>query len=138
MKKFVLALLLLLPAAAQAADAPKLDPQACKNLSAAYQPGIDVRGKPVAPADLNAPVVGMPDKFSFDVNVDVAQKVGLPVPPGTQMLARAGTVTYDKGVLSFNGKPLDTNTATNIKALCVEKPAPAATIEKQQGVEVVN
>jgi hypothetical protein len=111
------------------ADAPKLDPQACKNLSAAYQPGVDVRGKPVVPADIAPPVVAMPEKFSFDVNIDVAKQVGLPVPPGTEMQARVGTVTYDKGVLTFNGKPLDSGTEANIRALCVDKkpdPAPAA------------
>jgi hypothetical protein len=139
MKKLALALFLLLPVAAQAADTPKLDPQVCRNLSAAYQPGVDVHGKPVTAADLNASSVAMPEKFSFDVNVDVAQKVGLPLPPGAQTLAKVGTITYEKGVLAFNGKPLDSNTATSIKALCVdEKPAPKPTIEKQQGVDVVN
>jgi hypothetical protein len=92
---------------------------------AEYQPGVDIHGKPVVEADITPPAVQMPDHFSFDLNIDAARAAGLPVPPGTQALAKVGTVTYDKGQLSFNGKPLEGEQEAQLKALCAPPENPS-------------
>lgn len=105
-----------------------IDKKACQYLVAhepagdvAYRPGVDVHGKPVVEADIAPPVVTVPEDFSFDVTVDVARAAGLPVPPGTEMAMKAGTVTYKDGRFRFNGKPLEGEAEANLRALCTEK-----------------
>jgi len=120
MKYMLLALLAFLPATAYAEE-KKLDPAACTQLSAAYVPGVDAYGRPVVPADIEEQPQ-MPEKFSFDITVDVARASGLPVPYGVEMQGKIGTITYEKGVLSFNGKPLSQEEAEKLKAQC--PPAP--------------
>ena len=120
MKRLLFAALLLFPAMAHAN--PFLDPRVCRDLLAEYTPGVDVKGKPVAPADLDAAMIAMPEKFSFDVSVEVAQAVGVPVPQGSQTLTSVGTITFDKGILTFNGQPLTVENEANLKALCVPEP----------------
>lgn len=118
MKRLILATLLLFPAVAHAEA--KLDEAACSNLSAAYVPGVDAYGRPVVSADLEEHPVKMPETFSFDITVDVAKASGLTVPDGVEGQAKIGTITYDKGVLSFNGKPLEPEAEEKIKAMCSE------------------
>jgi len=74
----------------------------------AYKPGVDVRGKPVAPADLpgSGLRVQLPDQVEFDVSF---------YPLGSSAGGRfdnselyVGTVRYDlkTGEATFNGVPL--------------------------------
>jgi hypothetical protein len=125
----VLALCLLSGAAA--AD-ELIDAETCKYLAVYkpapdvdYKPGVDVHGHPVVEADITPPAVKMPENFSFDVNVDVAQAAGLPLPAGTQALAKVGTITYEKGELKFNGKPLNGEEEAHLKALCNPPESPS-------------
>ena len=104
-----------------------VDARACKYLvtyqpspvnGADYTPGTDVHGKPVVEADISPSPVTIPDNFSFDVDVDVARAVGLPVPSGSQSLTKIGTVTYDKGQLLYNGQPMEGPAEAALIALC--------------------
>ena len=75
----------LLPGAAQAEDAVFLKQSIvvtkkdCRRIvshrpggDVAYQPGVDVRGRPVAPADLGGrPRLDLPESYSFDITVDI-------------------------------------------------------------------
>jgi hypothetical protein len=83
-----------------------------------YQPGVDVSGKPVVEADISPSVVTAPTRFEFPVTLNLAQKIGLPIPYAIEGNMTAGTVTYDNGTLFFNGKPMEGEAEANLKALC--------------------
>lgn len=42
---------------------------------AAYTPGVDVRGKPVAPADINAAPFALPDVIQVPISVDLIERI---------------------------------------------------------------
>ncbi|MFQ5617897.1 MAG: hypothetical protein ACE5FR_02905 [Rhodospirillales bacterium] len=83
-----------LPAAAAAAAAAghvvKVTAGDCRRVVAhvaaadvEFRPGVDVRGRKVAPADLGGtPRVGIPDTITFDLQLDLEELAG-PPPPGT-------------------------------------------------------
>jgi len=103
------------------------------SVSAAYQPGVDVHGKPVVPADINAPSSSfLPSRITFPVNVDLAQAFGLPLPAGTQFDANMGMVeVYTDGRVLYNGQDLTAQT----QAFCAGDPAPpVAQAAKQEPV----
>ena len=86
---------------------------------AAYRPGVDVRGRPVAPADLNpAPQIRVPETITIDIAVDL-RRFGVPrTSPLFEPNVRLGTVTVDKeGRVSYDGQPLgDPETAALAEA----------------------
>lgn len=94
--------------------------EACRQL-AEYRPGVDVHGKPVVPADLEEPAVTLPQTYSFDVTVDVAESLGIATPVGAAGDLTVGTITVEKGKVLFNGNPVDTNAAAALRAQC-DKP----------------
>jgi hypothetical protein len=63
----------------------------------AYQPGVDVHGRPVAPADLAGQQIQLPDVIYIPIEVLVQDKYGIP----------ANSVLYDAtalvGVVSLRG-----------------------------------
>jgi hypothetical protein len=138
MKNIFIVLICLISLKAFAADIP---PQGDKDLSITltdcqklpdyqpsvdvdYKPGVDVNGKPVAPADLSPSPVKLPEKYSFDLNVDEARNLGMIVPPGTQGLMKVGTIAIDKdGQVTFNGQPMEDKALTALKAACAAKTA---------------
>lgn len=86
----------------------------CKRIvreGVAYQPGIDVNGNAVAPADLQSPLGGIqiPDEIVIDFGLDFAGRYGFD--GGGLHTATAGilTIEYDiaLGALTVNGKPLN-------------------------------
>ncbi|MBU0800967.1 MAG: hypothetical protein KKA05_08165 [Alphaproteobacteria bacterium] len=89
--------------------------------SATYQPGVDVNGKPVVPADGGvAPVIGMPDTIRIPVTLELAQQLGAAVPAGTDLQAVAGVVGIrNDGSVTYNGQDLTAATQT----LCAAIPA---------------
>lgn len=102
-----------------------------KSKSAQYQPGVDVRGKPVVPADGGvAPVVSVPDLVRIPVTIELAQQLGAAIPAGMELEAVAGVVNIDGGgKVTYNGQDLSQGTY----ALCtgVAQPvAPAPVTEK--------
>lgn len=76
---------------------------------ATYRPGIDVRGRPVAPADLpGTPQIAFPDQIVLDITVDIQQRFGIPATSSFyKPEAQVGRVVVDPdGMARFNGQPL--------------------------------
>ena len=86
----------------------------------AFQPGIDVRGRPVVPADLpGAVAVTPPSTFIIPIEIDLVDRLGLlPSAPGFEADALIGTVLYDNGQIFFNGQPLIDPLQTAIAEAC--------------------
>ena len=100
----------------------------CARLSAhvpdanvAYQPGVDARGRPVVPADLNpAPPLVLPDEITIAVTVDLQQRFGIPASSSLyKREASIGTVVVrPDGSASFNGQPLTSQEQSALAFLC--------------------
>lgn len=74
---------------------------------AAYQPGVDARGRPVVPAEGlggGADWSGLGKQFIIDLSVDVAERYGIKLPPGSTL--PLGTVLVRDGRVWFNGQPV--------------------------------
>lgn len=84
----------------------------------AFRPGLDVKGKAVAPADLDAPIApgALKQSFDFDLVVNPIAEAGLsfPTPTGRERFedtaVPVATVTVDpaEGVVALNGRPVST------------------------------
>lgn len=116
--------LLLTPGLAAAAESVVIEADAprvtvtegqCRALTAhvpapdvAYQPGTDVMGRPVAPADLpGGSRIALPDSFDIPITVDLGDRYGIPADPSLfDGEVQVGTVTLQDGRLYFNGQPL--------------------------------
>lgn len=88
----------------------------------AYQPGVDVRGKPVVGADLQPELgqIKLPDEIVIDFGLDFAGRYGF---EGTGLqTATAGilTINYDLalGGLTVNGKPLIASDSRAVAKAC--------------------
>jgi hypothetical protein len=136
MKKIALAALtpmLLLSISVHAMVAKKVDPALCsavdyqKPPSVDYQPGVDVNGKKVTPADLpNQQKMTLPKKITIpltaslakllnlDTTKDPASKLG----PGTE--AQLGSFIVEGNQVSFNGKPLTAEQKEKVTAACAK------------------
>lgn len=92
-------------------------------VSANYQPGVDVNGRPVVPADGGAATaIGAPGSVRIPVTVDLAQRLGIPVPGGVALDAPVGVANISgNGAVSFNGHDITAQTAT----LCTQPYVPA-------------
>lgn len=90
-------------------------------VAAEYQPGVDVHGKPVMEADLTPSSVKPPDKYSFDLTVDIARHIGLTVPAGMAGEAKIGAITIENGQVKFNGSPMEGDAEAALKALCTRQ-----------------
>lgn len=89
--------------------------------SAQYVPGVDVKGKPVAPADLPPEQGGavsiMPEKLEFNLTVDAAQYLGV-VPQGVEMQGKIGTITLEGNKVFYNGEPLNQTEEERLFDIC--------------------
>lgn len=89
----------------------------------AYQPGVDVLGRPVAPADLPGGVrFDAPEDFVVPISRDLDGQFGFP--DDTTVFegdAIFGTVTYIDGQLFFNNQPLFDPAQALIARLCRER-----------------
>lgn len=75
----------------------------------AYKPGVDVEGKPVAPADLPAasPAMGAPDYIEVPMTVSLAERLDQPVPEGVKLEGVIGNLRlYKDGRISYNGEDI--------------------------------
>ena len=89
----------------------------------AYQPGVDVNGNAVAPADLPGSVtIKTPTDVTFNVTYDLLSNYG--VSSDTVLAPRGeavvGEVKYDllSGALSFDGDRLDDAETAALRELC--------------------
>jgi len=78
----------------------------------AYTPGVDVRGNPVAPADLPGQArITAAKEVTIRVTVDLLQRHGVPAdsPIAPRGEAAVGTVVFDmmSGRLTYDGQPLN-------------------------------
>ena len=104
--------------------------EACRRLvrhvpdaDVAYKPGVDVRGNPVATADLpGTNILKLPDVIQFDLTIDVLSDYGVdddsPLSPIGE--ASIGVVRFDllSGALTFNGEPLGDPEEAVLAAAC--------------------
>lgn len=88
-----------------------------------YKPGVDVLGRPVAPADLpGGPKIELPETITFDVAVDL-RRFGLPKSSRLyEPHAELGRVTVDRnGRVYFNGVPLQSADRNALAEFCRER-----------------
>ncbi len=88
----------------------------------AYEPGVDVYGREVAPADLDgAPRIELPETIVIDIEVDLQARFGT---PDNKVLfdpdAEMGEVVYKDGRFTFNGQPLQDEAQAELAARCQE------------------
>jgi len=134
MQKQLLAALALLIgtagfAGAEVPDTVMIDHAACRTLvrhqpadDVTYKPGVDVHGKPVVEADINASPITVPETIRFNITVDVAKYAGIHVPEGTEMQANMGTVeVLPDGEMTFNGQPIAGDAEAALVAICQEQ-----------------
>jgi len=91
----------------------------------AYQPGVDVRGRPVAPADLGGtPKIKLPDTLEIPVTLDMLARYGLPANSSLYRLDDTviGTarVRVKDGRAWFNGAPLGDEETFALARACRE------------------
>ena len=129
----VLILLVLNTAAARAND-NDVDPALCRALTkhtpapdVAYQPGVDVHGNAVAPADLSGqPQFKLPDKIEIPLTVSLAKTLNLDTTkypwsqlgPGTE--GQVGKITVEGDKVLLNGQPLNDAQQDNLAVLCMK------------------
>ena len=108
-----------------AADAGRFD--ACSAVvehrpapDVAYRPGVDVNGRPVVPADLNAPSIELPEELSFEIDVPMLPRDRRrSADRGYYGEALVGFLTLHRdGSLSFNGRPMDDRSVASLRAAC--------------------
>ena len=85
---------------------------------------MDVKGNPVVGADLHDPVIPLPEVIEFPIQIDAAQALGVPIPPGSETQFPVGTITYEttgaNKQLKLNGEPLTSKDQQALIALCRE------------------
>ena len=129
MRGLVVGLLVMIGSATAAAQAPPavIDPALCRTLTAhrpapdvEYTPGVDVRGRPVAPADLPGSAGTLPglDRFEMPVTAGFARRMGYAVPPGLPLSAEFGRITIDGDRVLFNGQPVGPTARAELYAVC--------------------
>ncbi len=119
---FVISALAFLAAAPAVAEAQ------CRNLvqhvpaaDIAYEPGVDVHGNAVAPADLGASEISIPEEISIDVTALVYELLETTPPPGLEDTAiDLGKVVLRDGQLTYNGQPLGGTADAALIAACRE------------------
>jgi len=92
----------------------------------AFRPGVDLDGKPVAPADLNgAPPLSVPEEFSIPITADLQRRLGIPPDPGQYQTQNftVGTVVWRDGGAWFNGQPLQSEESRELSLLCQRRMA---------------
>ena len=119
-------LALTLAATGAAAQTFVIDPATCRALVAhqpaadvAYKPGVDVKGRPVAGADLepSAPPV-LAKEFTFDLNIDLRGRVPAGSPLFQPQLNVGRIALTPDGKIAFNGQPLGNPEQVAIAELC--------------------
>ncbi|MCP5367453.1 MAG: hypothetical protein H6907_14155 [Hyphomicrobiales bacterium] len=123
----VLALLVPAAAAADGGTSIVVSKQTCARIvrhhpapGVEYRPGVDVRGKPVAPADLDGGSgVRLYETTVIDIGIDLAEKYGLGAGGKYTGEAKVGRVAVTPdGRVTFNGQPIDPAESEAIAKAC--------------------
>ncbi len=115
-------------AQAQQPGKPVVDPALCRALvrhqpapDVAYKPGVDAKGRPVAPADLpgSAGAMAAAAPIEIPLTMDLARRMGVRLPNGGLPTDTViGRMTLDGGRLMLNGQPLGGASEAELIALC--------------------
>jgi outer membrane biosynthesis protein TonB len=95
------------------------------NKGAAYQPGIDVRGNSVAPADVGgATVMTLPQAIRIPLTVDIAERMNRVLPDGVKLEAVAGLIEITPdGRVMINGRDMSAPADSMCAAVARDKAA---------------
>lgn len=94
-----------------------------------YRPGIDVHGRPVAPAGVpgqpsiqspGAYVLG-PETYTIELELDLRLFLGIATIPGLNPNMRPGRITVIGERVYFNGRPLDDPRRYQVVEACRER-----------------
>lgn len=88
-----------------------------------YEPGVDVRGNEVAPADLyGGSQIELPETVTIPIEVDLFDRLGLPADRRYEGDVQVGTVRIDldDGRATFNGQPLTPKEQHELAIRCQE------------------
>jgi hypothetical protein len=116
-------------------ETPQVDPAACRNFvnytmppGVNYQPGVDVHGHYVAPADVDSggPSI-VPQTINIPLTVSLAKVLNLntaqypysQLGPGTE--GTLGVLSVEGNNVTFNGKPLSNAQQGRLAALCAKQ-----------------
>jgi hypothetical protein len=135
MKRIFLAACLVLAASPALAQKVTISGVDCRRLvqhdpapDVAYKPGVDARGRPVAPADLNAaPQIKVPETITFDAAADL-RRFGIPASsPLFEPNVYVGRVDVRQdGRVYFNGERLGDPEIAALEELCRQSAGRAA------------
>jgi hypothetical protein len=121
----LIAAILLTAASAVSVAAQTIAERDCRRLErhvpapdVAYRPGVDVRGRTVAPADLNPSATIVPERLAIYLGVDLRQRLGLP--PELIADLPLGIIEIDNGTVLFNGRPIAPDATAALAAACAE------------------
>lgn len=127
----VMVVLALVPVGAAAEGNMQVDRATCARLvghtpsaDVAYRPGVDVRGRPVASADLDgegqASPLQLPQTFETNVAMNPMDKLSTTKYANSTM--SAGKVAYDtaSGQVSYNGQPITSSQTAALTKACRE------------------
>lgn len=125
MRHALAAVIVLATASTVPAFAQTISERDCRRLErhvpapdVAYRPGVDVRGRTVAPADLNPSVPIVPERLALSLGVDLRERLGLP--PDIIADLPLGVIEIDRGTVLFNGRPIAPDVAAGLAAACAE------------------
>lgn len=127
---FVAALLIASPAPAPA-QTIAIDRAACQRLvrhvpdaDVAYQPGVDVSGKAVAPADLEGtPQMALPETVTIRLTSDLVKwlpKANFPYDKLQGSEVQLGIIAVTGDRVTYNGQPLTDAAQENLAVLCLD------------------
>ena len=88
----------------------------------AYQPGVDARGRSVAPADLAGSPPVLAPSFIFDLRVDLAPYLPRNSPLFQPQLGVGRVTVTPDGAVAFNGQSLASPERAALAALCQRAP----------------
>jgi hypothetical protein len=84
-----------------------------------YQPGVDVHGNAVAPADLNPVQVVPPNVFWIPLDIDLADRFGIPPDPKLfEGKIIIGTVRVEGNRVTYDGQELTDPQEQALAELC--------------------
>ncbi len=88
----------------------------------AHQPGVDVHGRAIVPADLESSTeFGAADHFLIPLEIDLAARLGLPANPDRfEADVFIGVVEVRGARAYFNGRPLQSEAEADLASICRE------------------
>jgi len=87
----------------------------------AYTPGVDVRGRPVVPPEVDDQHrLDLPETIAIPITVDLEERFGIGEDGRFEAEAYIGVVAVREGKAYFNGKLLDDEAAAAVRAACEE------------------